>query len=261
MSDTNDAEVVIIPQRETDWSKCCLCQKSKKEDLRCPANYKRLDYTSSYITLADNLIGFQDIHSVPLHINLARLDDGTGIANTLVTNSARYHKSCYTACNSRMLDRAGDQRQRKISNQLEGNQASGEPSPKKTRSSLDCAVTEDECILCSGKYDGLLIRATSDDIDVNLKQWAHTTHNYQLVAKLDGAKEQDLHSMNARYHKGCYTKLYTQARAINTHSSQQHCSNTQSESLDAIAIAQLVAYLDAFKDNIHKLSDLVTLYT
>ncbi|MES9882214.1 MAG: hypothetical protein ABW185_15180 [Sedimenticola sp.] len=207
------------------------------------------------------MIGFQDIHSVPLHINLARLDDGTGIANTLVTNSARYHKSCYTACNSRMLDRAGDQRQRKISNQLEGNQASGEPSPKKTRSSLDCAVTEDECILCSGKYDGLLIRATSDDIDVNLKQWAHTTHNYQLVAKLDGAKEQDLHSMNARYHKGCYTKLYTQARAINTHSSQQHCSNTQSESLDAIAIAQLVAYLDAFKDNIHKLSDLVTLYT
>ena len=39
----------------TDWEKCALCQENMNEKLICPADSKKRDAGSWYITLADDL--------------------------------------------------------------------------------------------------------------------------------------------------------------------------------------------------------------
>ena len=48
----------------------------------------------SYKTLAINLVAFQEMNMLPYNIYVCRLNNGTGIENTLKSNSARWHKYC-----------------------------------------------------------------------------------------------------------------------------------------------------------------------
>ena len=82
--------------KETDWTKCCLCQEVTVEELRHP--YRKKQYHDGYITLGKNLLDFHGIKYVPLGIDIRRLDDGTGIAYTLLAKQAKYHKSCKCEC-------------------------------------------------------------------------------------------------------------------------------------------------------------------
>ena len=111
-SETTETEAGLPSSRVVkphDWNLCLLCQDDNEEQLQCPADSKRSNIGAGYVTLSENLIKFNEIGCLPKSVNLNALDDGTGIANTLVQNHAKYHKSCYLRYNSTMLKRVQKQ--------------------------------------------------------------------------------------------------------------------------------------------------------
>lgn len=63
-----------------DWSKCVLCD---------------IDHGTGSHTLASNILRFHEIDSLPVTIDIKKLDDGDGIASTFTKRSAKWHKTCY----------------------------------------------------------------------------------------------------------------------------------------------------------------------
>ena len=91
---------------ETDWTKYVLCQEESSEVLRCPAQSKCITQGSGYKTITELLVGFERIGCLPSSINLSRLDDGSGIEETLKRYEAKWHDSCRLLYNSTKLKRA-----------------------------------------------------------------------------------------------------------------------------------------------------------
>ena len=74
---------------ETDWSKCCLCQIEKEEDLKCPpTRYESGKDNDGYAMIARNVPLFKATGHMPIIMDPARLDQGEGIAETLRKNKA-----------------------------------------------------------------------------------------------------------------------------------------------------------------------------
>ena len=86
-----------------DWSLCALCQEQTDIPLTCPGKSLRPDIGSSYDTLGNNLSSFRDICKQSVPVDLNRLDDGDGIANTLSRNQAKWHTSCLLKCSTNRL--------------------------------------------------------------------------------------------------------------------------------------------------------------
>lgn len=92
---------------QTDWSKCCLCQTDKKEELKAPPTlYECNPQSSRYYMIARNVPHFKDINQMPIRLDLSRLDDGCGIEETLRKNNAKYHQSCHSLFSNSKLERA-----------------------------------------------------------------------------------------------------------------------------------------------------------
>uniref|UniRef100_UPI00358FF131 uncharacterized protein n=1 Tax=Myxine glutinosa TaxID=7769 RepID=UPI00358FF131 len=257
--------VQAIPPRVTDWNVCCLCQSNKK-DTTCPA---RNGYPESYETLARNLITLDSIDQLPFPIDIKRLDNGSGIASTLLEYEAILHKQCRKKFDDEKVQRA--QKRAKV----EGDGSSEVlPSSKRTRSSVDAKFNrkEPECLLCpscryySGESESewmekknseRLTKASTYDIDMTFKNYATITNDRTLLAKL--ATASDLHAMDAYYHKSCSTDFYHRTRSVTRHETSQQVENS-SKSLEVMAFAQLVAYVGEGPKEIYKLRDLVELY-
>ena len=70
----------------TDWELYLFCQEKKSKE-------KERGEISSYSKIETQLKKFIEID--PTYTELGRLDDGTGIAKTLETHNAVYHKKYY----------------------------------------------------------------------------------------------------------------------------------------------------------------------
>ena len=119
---------------ELNWELCCLCQCSKNEQLQTPKE-------EGLLTLERDLNSFREINVVPsgIAVTFDQLHDGSGIAATLRSHKAKYHKTCRSYCSSSRVKRL---RQKQEDN--------SQNSPKKLRS----AGTQHEkpkancCIIC-----------------------------------------------------------------------------------------------------------------
>ena len=91
-----------------DWTKCILCQQTTSEPLQCPGNSGRSDIEcgTGYRTLASNILQFSKIRSLPRPINVEKLDEGGGIAETFMQRKAKFHKSCRNKFSNMKLERA-----------------------------------------------------------------------------------------------------------------------------------------------------------
>ena len=78
---------------DIDGTLCCICYSQKNEVLVNATQQK-------FSTLEINLKEFIQLNALPYSIKLSRLDDGLGIAATLHSHGAVYHKSCRNSCNS-----------------------------------------------------------------------------------------------------------------------------------------------------------------
>ena len=80
----------------TNWTLCFLCQKIKRKDviLRAPTSFENLiDRVKRFIQLD------------PTVFDLSRVNEGTGIIQTLTSNIAFYHKGCYDDFNDSYYER------------------------------------------------------------------------------------------------------------------------------------------------------------
>lgn len=81
--------------------------------------------------------------------------------------------------------------------------------------------------------------------------------DYKLLAKLAAG---DMHANDAYYHASCLISLYNRARSIRLSQDQENSDSSQS-SLEAIALAELVMYIEeAARPIIFQLSDLTKMY-
>ena len=130
-------------QDKTLTGHCVACIK-KKLGRTCDILIRKKHYHAAYQTLEDELKAFADDDiPLPLGVNLQCLDDGTGIASTMLKNEAKYHNGCRGHFRSHNLQRVLKKRARKNSD--------GEDfSPKKTRSSFSASLDRKniQCVYC-----------------------------------------------------------------------------------------------------------------
>ena len=164
MSDEHPFERPLVLREDTDRALCCLCQNKSKKDLRCP--YKKECYHEAYQALEDDMNNCIE-HNVPLSlvVNLQCLNDGSGIANTLLTNNASYHNGYRGRFRSHIVQRAIAKRTKEGSGSEEGSF-----SPKKTRSSFNASLDRNVSAVRSFK-----MTAKSKSTELGVKTVARTS--------------------------------------------------------------------------------------
>lgn len=251
------SENPFITKTVTNWALCCLCQGQSRTDLRYP--YSKECYHSAYHTLEKDLLGFvsNDI-PLPLGVNPQNLDDGSGIANTLLANKASYHNGCRVLFRPAMLQR--EQRKRDKPKTEEAT-----ISPKKTRLSFNAKLDRKipQCVYCEKlQTDGeeQIYRARSNDCGKNLLAWAIESRNWVVHARLNTAiNAEDAEAADIHYHSSCYTKLKNAARAAKSQSSAESSKSTTMQGYDPLVFAHLVAFV-RFSQSPLKMSQLRKLY-
>ena len=243
--------------KEIDWTLCCLCQKKSATELRCP--YKKVCYHNAYQTLEDDLKNFVE-NDVPLlfGVNLECINDGSGIANTLLKNEAKYHHGCRGCFRSHIVQRALDKRAREESD------SEDIFSPKKTRSSFSATLNHDkiQCVCCQkfqDDSDEQLIRVTTKNCGNNLLKYATESKNWVVHARLNTAF--DAIAADMYYHLSCITQMKNNARSVTAAESKasNEKKDGKKQEYDPLVIAQLVAFVQ-FNHSTFKLADLRRLY-
>ena len=95
------ASALGVQLKSIDWTLCCLCQCQKAQPLQNATE-------KGIATLEKDLKDLEQLGALPFGIDLGHLDDGTGIASTLVSHKTVYHKTCRSACNSIHVKRTRD---------------------------------------------------------------------------------------------------------------------------------------------------------
>ena len=85
--------------RSINWELCCLCQQDNHNELLQTPKDEGL------VNLERELNEFKEISAVPSGITLSldQLNDGSGVAATLRSNTTKYHKSCRSYRNCRIF--------------------------------------------------------------------------------------------------------------------------------------------------------------
>ena len=119
----------------TNWDICALCQIEDGKGLICPNNKSG----TGYRTVAENILAFHDIGCIPIPtLNIERINDGSGIEETFIKNSAKWHESCKLKFNNTKLKRA----QERDSSQSEG--CSDQIPTKRLRKSIQPNVSQSD---------------------------------------------------------------------------------------------------------------------
>ena len=236
---------------QLDWNCCVLYQEVTTEALICPDNVTKQVQGSGYKTLARNILAFHELGKIPLNINISRLDDVSGIQETLKSHKASYHKSCYNKLSNLKLQRAQKRKTEEVSEEI---------SPVKMRSVQSVKpkpASTSVCFFCDSS-GGDLHRASTIDIDKKVRWYATELQDTKLLAKQAMG---DMHAVDADYHTKCLVGLYYRYRKLPKHLQK----DTSQKHLEDIALAELVSYIEETRttDNvicIFKLSHLAKLY-
>ncbi len=246
----------MLAYTPTDWNLCCLCQNVSEEALKNPSKNANLtkDSRDSYRKVAENLLKFESLGLVPMDIHLARLNDGTGIEQTLVKNEAKWHKSCHSKIDNQKLSRLEKKRNK-------GDLPS--PSPKKTRTVCDATqkkVEEHLCFFeCKVPPDSeKLHQAATKNVDKKVRECATILADTKILAKL---AVKDMTAQDAVYHLSCLNKFYNRARSCQRKQADNAGAEDQQ---DGAIFAELVSFIEESRNEtditVFKLSDLSRLY-
>ena len=240
---------------QTDWNKCVLCQTITPERLQCPTESKRHDVGVGYSTIASRIRRFNDLHKLPMPLELGRLDDGNGIEATFHENNARWHKSCQSKFNNTKLQRA---EKRKCTQDCDSDATT---SKKYTRQVAHHEVpASDVCFLCEDASMSEPIReASTFRLDSRVRRCALELQDERLLAKLSAG---DMVAQDAKYHPRCLVSLYNKATSLQ----DKQKIDTTDKVNHGIALAELLSFIDETRmDEEHapvfKLADLVKLYS
>ena len=238
---------------QTDWSKCCLCQIERDEDLKSPlARCKSGDDGDGYTMIARNVPLFKAINQMPIILEPGRLDQGEGIEETLRKNKAKYHQSCRLLFNNNKLERAR-KRRRTTEERVE------DVPSKRRRSSIENRA----CFLCDKEAPlSDLRKAMTLELDERLNECAKNLNDGKLLAVLSSG---DIVAQELKYHRSCLTTLYNRERAF---LSTLECEKNQTSSdkdVHPIVFAELLIHVIETKLGtegpvVFRLAELVDLY-
>ena len=205
-----------------DWDLCCLCQLDTKEHLQTPT----IEGFESLVRDLKKYSGLGNVLLSAINVEIEQLSDGpTSIVATLMSHNAKYHKRCRSYCSKQV----------KKARKHEDHVALSLVSPKRLRSSHPrvCGI---HCVICEGEDIDDLHKAVTDNIDSNLKCWAESSKDFQLLGRLV-TQASDVHAAGVYYHRKCYLKLRYAAQ-------QQGETCKWGETFDPITIAQIVALVE-----------------
>ena len=242
---------------ETDWNLCVICQDiSSTDNLVCPGQSKRKDVGIGYTSLAKNLIKFNELNLLPKTLQFNRINKGEGVETALISNNAKWHKSCRLQFNNTKFERA----QKRIQDQGKiclDNQ--GESSSKRKRST-EASNDQSKCFFFgdSAGKEGLH-EASTFQLAKNVRGAATLIGNMQLLGRLNAG---DMVPPEAKYHTNCLLKLYNRARACKINADNE---TNKDATISGIVFAELAMILEEarYEENIapvFKLADLVKLY-
>jgi len=231
-------------KRQTDWSKCCLCQTAKNDDLKSPPmHYSYSIEQDGYSMIARNIPLFQSINALPIILDPSRIDEGGGIEETLRRRQAQYHQSCRIMLNNTKLERA----QKRVSNV-----APSAGRNKIRRSNLEGQTSV--CFICENEDTTSKLRqAMTMQINTRLNECAHNLNDGALLAKLSGG---DVVPQELKYRERAY--LAAQENGKKDKSSQE-------TEVYPLAFSELVTYIAETRTNsdcpaVYRLADMVNLY-
>ena len=249
MADANP----ILAKRQTDWTRCCLCQKDKKNEALTSPPTHHVPEHDGYTMLATNIPLFNEISALPLILDPARLNEGGGIEATLRRNEAKYHMSCRLLFNNTKLDRA-----KKCRSDSRGSETD-EGHVKQRRTSHDGQV----CIMCEKTSpESDLRQVMTMNLDKRLHECAQTLNDGTLLAKLGGG---DAIAQELKYHRACLTALYNRER-YHLRSLEKDSHQTKEEpDVYPLVLSELVNYivetsLNSDGPTVFPLADIYQLY-
>ena len=232
-----------------DWNKCIICQQISKESLQCPANSKRKDVGSGYVSFARSLEQFQSFGVSVTYCEIDLADTNRKLEQVLLENKARWHKSCRDNFNSTKLGRV----KRKVRDKGDGEEAEEGAtreetisSPVKTRRTSSGQYKPNQqtpqCFFCEEHEDHSenLHLALTPDVDKNVRECATLLSDSKLIAKLSSG---DMIAIEAKYHSKCLTNLYNRARSLKKQRVSE-ASNAGTVEPSELAFAELVAYIE-----------------
>ena len=243
---------VLASPTATDWSKCCLCQTEKEEELKSPpTRYEAKGDRDGYVMIARNVPLFKDINRLPILLDPKRLDEGNGIEDTLRKNQAKYHQSCRLMFSNSKLERA--------TKRVAFSSSTDVISEKSRRLSIESNV----CFLCEKTDPSQDLRqAMTMQLDKRLNECARTLNDGKLLALLSGG---DAVAQELRYHCSCLTALYNRERAFLLKQRDQENDTDAEKEMIPQVFSELLVYLIETKTNavdpvVFRLADLVSLY-
>ena len=235
VADTTAASTAVADL--INWEQCVICQDRKNEVLQCPANLLRADVGSGYKSLAENLVKFRDLGQLPKTISLSALDDGQGIASTMLDHKAKWHKSCALRYNNTKLKRASTKR--KTPDDDSGSSSVMEGAARVRRRSSSCESTEAVCIFCGqSKNDGLLHQVLTMEMDSHVRASAILVEDNELLGKLSLG---DMVALEHKYHKDCLSRLHNRARSAKRDTPND---TDNDRTVSGIVFAELVMYIE-----------------
>ena len=195
-----------VASQTADWTLCVLCQRSSSsEALRDPSKSKYESHPSAYETLEESLKALDDLNSLPLSINISRLDNGTGIGATLRSHNAKWHKTCNALFDKRNIDRVCKRKSKE--QHPETNKSS--PLKSRLRTAFPSTSTEIElpvCFFCDAVVEQDYHKVATKELRTNVRKMATELNDTLLLVKLSSG---DMIVMDAVYHKHCLTGFFT----------------------------------------------------
>jgi hypothetical protein len=260
-----------------EWDRCVMCQLETNEKLVCPANSKRTDPLAGYQSFAEILPLFAEANLLKPGFKIDRLDNGSGIVETLCVNNAKWHKSCRLYYYQTRLDRAAKRSfESTLADEGESSAGVSDESHANVKRVLyrrwmstdfrkSAVYKQPICFLCDDPCSTLpLHQACTDDVDLHVKAYAKILCDASLLAKVS---DSDLSSQEAKYHKKCLTDLCNDVRAFERRKRRDAIgAHNETEFFHGIVFAQLIAHIEETRADssivpIFKLADLVKLYT
>ena len=234
-----------------DWELCVVCQQPSNESLKCPLNGPgSADKSGPYQSFLSRVCTFRTLDVLPMPLShfteQITVDD-------MVSNEAKWHKSCHNKFGHDRLDRA--RKRKRAEMEVESSNISNARRVCPRRQLPD----KSKCIFCEEDGDKLHQFSTLQS-DTSVQSMARDLQDVSLLSKIEGG---DLIALEAKYHLSCLVKLCNRHRSylreIQNASSKYH----EERKKEARAFVELLTYIEGSVEegkNFFKFSELRFLY-
>ena len=213
-------------------------------------SFQREQDYAGYTNIANNVPLFHAINIMPIPLNLARLDEGGGIEETLMRNRAKNHQSCRLLFNKRATASTSTCREE---NRSKRQRTSDPPKPSSVY------------FLCEEEAETSTLRqAMTMQLNERLNECARTLNDGLFLAKLSAG---DAVVLELKYHPACLVAVYNRERAHHHLIKQEQSRKKPGKELYPIAFSELILYItdtraatEGADPVIFRLADLATEY-